>query len=127
MSGLCINQHPCLQFRYPIYGGMQDWNYIHGGCFELTLEISDTKWPKAAEVSLHPVIYGSACVVADFFFSIVYSNILLQLPVIWEHNRMSMLNLLASLIKVICFHSNQLFPYALQRVTFALIEIKWIN
>jgi len=106
---------------------MQDWNYIHGGCFELTLEISDTKWPKAAEVSLHPVIYGSACVVADFFFSIVYSNILLQLPVIWEHNRMSMLNLLASLIKVICFHSNQLFPYALQRVTFALIEIKWIN
>jgi len=85
-------------FWYPIYGGMQDWNYIHGGCFELTLEISDTKWPKAAE-----------------------------LPVIWEHNRMSMLNLLASLIKVICFHSNQLFPYALQRVTFALIEIKWIN
>ncbi|PUZ62241.1 hypothetical protein GQ55_4G341000 [Panicum hallii var. hallii] len=55
---------------YPIYGGMQDWNYIHGGCFELTLEISDTKWPKAAELS-----------------------------VIWEHNRMSMLNLLASLIK----------------------------
>ncbi|EER89180.1 hypothetical protein BDA96_10G039200 [Sorghum bicolor] len=57
-------------FWYPIYGGMQDWNYIHGGCFELTLEISDTKWPKADE-----------------------------LPVIWEHNRMSMLNLLASLIK----------------------------
>lgn len=57
-------------FWYPIYGGMQDWNYIHGGCFELTLEISDTKWPKADE-----------------------------LPIIWEHNRMSMLNLLASLIK----------------------------
>uniref|UniRef100_A0A0D9WLQ4 Peptidase M14 domain-containing protein n=1 Tax=Leersia perrieri TaxID=77586 RepID=A0A0D9WLQ4_9ORYZ len=56
--------------RYPIYGGMQDWNYIHGGCFELTLEISDVKWPKAAE-----------------------------LPVIWEHNRMSMLNLAASLVK----------------------------
>ncbi|KAG8069630.1 hypothetical protein GUJ93_ZPchr0006g40816 [Zizania palustris] len=57
-------------FWYPIYGGMQDWNYIHGGCFELTLEISDAKWPKAAE-----------------------------LPVIWEHNRMSMLNLAASLVK----------------------------
>ncbi|XP_006656627.1 carboxypeptidase SOL1 [Oryza brachyantha] len=57
-------------FWYPIYGGMQDWNYIHGGCFELTLEISDIKWPKAAE-----------------------------LPVIWEHNRMSMLNLAASLVK----------------------------
>lgn len=37
--------------RYPIYGGMQDWNYIHGGCFELTLEISDNKWPRASEVS----------------------------------------------------------------------------
>lgn len=37
-------------FRYPIYGGMQDWNYIHGGCFEITLEISDIKWPKANEV-----------------------------------------------------------------------------
>ncbi|ONM03029.1 Carboxypeptidase SOL1 [Zea mays] len=59
-------------FWYPIYGGMQDWNYIHGGCFELTLEISDTKWPKADE-----------------------------LPIIWEHSRMSMLNLLASLIKAI--------------------------
>ncbi|XP_052306715.1 carboxypeptidase SOL1 isoform X2 [Populus trichocarpa] len=35
---------------YPIYGGMQDWNYIHAGCFELTLEISDNKWPNASEV-----------------------------------------------------------------------------
>ncbi|CAA7052352.1 unnamed protein product [Microthlaspi erraticum] len=55
---------------YPIYGGMQDWNYIHGGCFELTLEISDNKWPPASE-----------------------------LPTIWEYNRMSMLNLVASLVK----------------------------
>lgn len=30
---------------------MQDWNYIHAGCFELTLEVSDNKWPNAAEVS----------------------------------------------------------------------------
>ncbi|XP_044956926.1 carboxypeptidase SOL1 isoform X1 [Hordeum vulgare subsp. vulgare] len=55
---------------YPIYGGMQDWNYIHGGCFELTLEISDVKWPKASE-----------------------------LLVIWKQNKMSMLNLVASLVK----------------------------
>ncbi|KAH9626049.1 hypothetical protein KSS87_000369 [Heliosperma pusillum] len=34
---------------YPIYGGMQDWNYIHAGCLELTLEISDNKWPNASE------------------------------------------------------------------------------
>ncbi|KAJ4757213.1 Carboxypeptidase D [Rhynchospora pubera] len=57
-------------FWYPIYGGMQDWNYIHGGCFEITLEISDIKWPKAKE-----------------------------LDVLWEHNRMSMLTLIASLVK----------------------------
>ncbi|KAK9165723.1 hypothetical protein Scep_000914 [Stephania cephalantha] len=55
---------------YPIYGGMQDWNYIHGGCFELTLEISDVKWPDAKE-----------------------------LPALWEYNRISMLNLVASLVK----------------------------
>ncbi|XP_048604388.1 carboxypeptidase SOL1 isoform X2 [Brassica napus] len=55
---------------YPIYGGMQDWNYIHGGCFELTLEISDNKWPRASE-----------------------------LPTIWEYNRKSMLKLVASLVK----------------------------
>ncbi|XP_057776034.1 carboxypeptidase SOL1 [Salvia miltiorrhiza] len=57
-------------FWYPIYGGMQDWNYIHSGCFELTLEISDDKWPDASE-----------------------------LPTIWDYNRMSMLNLVGSVIK----------------------------
>ncbi|CAA6671716.1 unnamed protein product [Spirodela intermedia] len=55
---------------YPIYGGMQDWNYIHGGCFELTLEVSDVKWPKADE-----------------------------LETLWLFNRMSMLNLVAWTIK----------------------------
>ncbi|XP_020535523.1 carboxypeptidase SOL1 isoform X2 [Jatropha curcas] len=55
---------------YPIYGGMQDWNYIHAGCFELTLEISDDKWPNADE-----------------------------LPILWEYNKMSLLNLVASLVK----------------------------
>ncbi|KAK9748727.1 hypothetical protein RND81_02G076100 [Saponaria officinalis] len=55
---------------YPIYGGMQDWNYIHAGCLELTLEVSDNKWPNASE-----------------------------LPTIWEYNRMSMLNLVATIVK----------------------------
>nr|XP_043636786.1 carboxypeptidase SOL1 [Erigeron canadensis] len=55
---------------YPIYGGMQDWNYIYGGCFELTLEISDNKWPPANE-----------------------------LRSIWQFNKKSMLNLVASLVK----------------------------
>ncbi|KMZ56314.1 putative carboxypeptidase D [Zostera marina] len=55
---------------YPIYGGMQDWNYIHEGCFEWTVEISDLKWPKATE-----------------------------LPKLWEYNRLSMLNIVASILK----------------------------
>ncbi|XP_031743068.1 carboxypeptidase SOL1 isoform X2 [Cucumis sativus] len=55
---------------YPIYGGMQDWNYIHGGCFELTLEITDNKWPPANE-----------------------------LPTIFEYNKLSMLKLVASLVQ----------------------------
>ncbi|XP_038696670.1 carboxypeptidase SOL1 isoform X2 [Tripterygium wilfordii] len=57
-------------YWYPIYGGMQDWNYIHAGCFELTLEISDNKWPNASE-----------------------------LTTIWDYNKMSLLNLVASLAK----------------------------
>ncbi|XP_062098712.1 carboxypeptidase SOL1-like isoform X2 [Humulus lupulus] len=56
--------------RYPIYGGMQDWNYIHGDCFELTLEISDNKWPPAHE-----------------------------LATLWKYNKMSMLNLVVSLVQ----------------------------
>ncbi|KAJ8537963.1 hypothetical protein K7X08_014503 [Anisodus acutangulus] len=56
-------------YWYPIYGGMQDWNYLHAGCFELTLEISDDKWPNASE-----------------------------LPTLFEYNKMSMLDL-ASLVK----------------------------
>ncbi|RXI00228.1 hypothetical protein DVH24_037776 [Malus domestica] len=58
-------------FMYPIYGGMQDWNYINGGCFELTLEISDNKWPTANE-----------------------------LLTLWEYNKMSMLNLIATVVKI---------------------------
>jgi carboxypeptidase D len=35
---------------YPLYGGMQDWNYLHGECLELTLEINEEKWPPASQV-----------------------------------------------------------------------------
>jgi hypothetical protein len=62
-----------LWYRYPIYGGMQDWNYIHGGCFELTLEISDVKWPRASEVFLHLVIYASA--LARYTFFLLWSSL----------------------------------------------------
>jgi carboxypeptidase D len=33
---------------YVLFGGMQDWNYIQAGCMELTLELSNTKYPSAS-------------------------------------------------------------------------------
>eukprot|EP00698_Gefionella_okellyi_P004921 TRINITY_DN14547_c0_g1_i1.p1 TRINITY_DN14547_c0_g1~~TRINITY_DN14547_c0_g1_i1.p1 ORF type:complete len:529 (-),score=94.48 TRINITY_DN14547_c0_g1_i1:36-1622(-) len=32
---------------YTLYGGMQDWNYVYASDFEITLELSDIKWPPA--------------------------------------------------------------------------------
>jgi carboxypeptidase D len=32
---------------YSIRGGMQDWEYVWNGTFEITLELSNTKWPLA--------------------------------------------------------------------------------
>ncbi|KAK4793067.1 hypothetical protein SAY86_023502 [Trapa natans] len=81
---------------YPIYGGMQDWNYIHAGCFELTLEVSDNKWPPANE-----------------------------LPTIWEYNKKSMLNLIASVAKT-GIHG-RIFSAASGRPLPGYIMIKGIN
>ncbi|KAI8473598.1 MAG: hypothetical protein J3K34DRAFT_410576 [Monoraphidium minutum] len=33
---------------YDIYGGMQDWKYTTAGAMELTLEVSQDKWPAAS-------------------------------------------------------------------------------
>eukprot|EP01089_Gocevia_fonbrunei_P012604 TRINITY_DN3025_c0_g1_i1.p1 TRINITY_DN3025_c0_g1~~TRINITY_DN3025_c0_g1_i1.p1 ORF type:complete len:457 (+),score=79.41 TRINITY_DN3025_c0_g1_i1:49-1419(+) len=33
---------------YVLYGGMQDWVYLNIGCLELTLELSNIKWPQPA-------------------------------------------------------------------------------
>lgn len=50
---------------YVLFGGMQDYNYIHHGCMEITLEVSLNKWPPASTL--------------DSF---------------WEQNRISMVNYL---------------------------------
>jgi len=51
---------------YLVYGGMQDWNYYWMGCNEVTIELSNTKWPSAS-----------------------------TLPGFWDDNRESMLNYMA--------------------------------
>lgn len=35
---------------YSLYGGMQDWNYLHTNCFEITVEMGCHKYPKAEEL-----------------------------------------------------------------------------
>ncbi|KAG8377297.1 hypothetical protein BUALT_Bualt08G0014600 [Buddleja alternifolia] len=88
-------------FWYPIYGGMQDWNYIHYGCFELTLEISDNKWPNASEVELLKsfVLRDSVVLKLGQMGTCLTALVNMQLPTLWEYNRVSMLNLVASLVK----------------------------
>lgn len=36
---------------YPVTGGMQDWSYLQGGTYELTLEIGCFKFPQAEELA----------------------------------------------------------------------------
>ncbi|PRP78327.1 zinc carboxypeptidase [Planoprotostelium fungivorum] len=36
---------------YTLYGGMQDWNYVNADCFEITLEVSDNKYPPKNELA----------------------------------------------------------------------------
>jgi carboxypeptidase D len=54
--------HASRQFRdgitngadwYVLYGGMQDWNYLHQQCLELTIELTNTKWPSASTLASH--------------------------------------------------------------------------
>ena len=47
---------------YVIYGSMQDWSYVWGGAFEVTVELFEQKWPAES-----------------------------LLPLIWEENRESLL------------------------------------
>ncbi|CAD5228922.1 unnamed protein product [Bursaphelenchus okinawaensis] len=35
---------------YEVTGGMQDWNYVFGRCFEVTVEMNCVKFPKAKEL-----------------------------------------------------------------------------
>jgi hypothetical protein len=39
--------------RYVLYGGMQDWNYVGAGCMEVTIELSNVKYPNSATLAGH--------------------------------------------------------------------------
>lgn len=39
---------------YPLSGGMQDWAYVSGQCMELTVELSQHKWPSEEQL---PVLF----------------------------------------------------------------------
>lgn len=36
---------------YPVYGSMQDWDYTAAGCMDVTLELSDEKFPAVSTLS----------------------------------------------------------------------------
>jgi carboxypeptidase D len=57
---------------YPLWGGMQDWNYIAAGCFELTLELSQGKWPNAS--LLRGIWENNQWAIANFTLAATYGS-----------------------------------------------------
>ncbi|ESR47764.1 hypothetical protein CICLE_v10003529mg, partial [Citrus x clementina] len=75
---------------YLIYDGLQDWNYISGGYFELTLEISGDY--------LYSIIACMFCFHHPTFLTSLWF-MMYKFVFVDEYNKMSMLNLVASLVK----------------------------
>lgn len=72
-------------------GGMQDWNYLHTNCFEVTIELGCVKYPLAKD-----------------------------LPTYWEQNRMSLLRFIQQVFKPCFLPSLNTLPtslFSLHRLT----------
>lgn len=46
-GGASVSNDPSLVLDL---GGMQDWNYLHTNCFEVTIELGCVKYPNAEEL-----------------------------------------------------------------------------
>lgn len=57
---------------YPIYGSMQDWNYIRAKCMEITIEVSERKWPD--ERGLPELFEDNKMSIINFVLSSTYGG-----------------------------------------------------
>ncbi|XP_078080962.1 carboxypeptidase D-like [Mustelus asterias] len=80
---------------YDVSGGMQDYNYLQGDCFEITLELTCCKHPRSSALSTE-----------------------------WENNRDSLLNLMEQVhIGIAGFVTDAVFGWGISNATIVVVGI----
>ena len=61
---------------YPVAGGMEDFNYLHGDCYEITIELTCCKYPREetleSEWNRNKGIFGEKLVIFTRFCRNIY-------------------------------------------------------